>query len=1164
MPVRPRYVWNSGGCHRQHSLSSDAPLSHAVGGRLGSRGIQTTSSEAWAKLSSLLNTTLKRRSASPAAVPLSHTANACELYTQGRRIVSSWRAEQHRTPSLLLSHPYSPLLMPGLRVYQHPPPLRVSPPVILAASVDANAAKPSADQHSVVKVEVGDEDGDAEWHNRFHRQRGATPFRTSVAATASDAERGSRRLYCYPNQSLIVPVVVGGCVQLVNPESKDKSHQWTVYVRGLWNGHPEEVAGLNARPPSSSRVQQPRAFPLSPSSPSPDSSINSCASLGDSNAAAARGGGGSGATAALGAVGDSQTSVLSTSTASPDDYLSDFIDKVVFVLDESFVPCVRTVASAPFELTEVGWGEFILSIHVYLKLPVHTRASRQSQRRLLEYYCGFNGRSAMQTCDGRGTKPHDPVSTYVTGGVRGPSHLWNALTTPPPSTSGTLAPTPALPLHELRHQFHYDSLLDINSNSGARATYYRGPYLPVHLATCDATSSPASSQSSSSSSDSDVNGGGSDDARGRSGSEVSMCGGSPTGSPQALSFPTKSEMSGDGSLSSSRSGSITPSPVAVPQTHTSSSLPQQEARMGGPSTVHAPGSSRIAGGQPLVGVTAGDGGGASSPNVPPPSPLQVPPSRRSAGRRPHRFGASRVSSGTPRSPAASSTPGASGGGGGGCVHRPLTEVHVGHGSNVVVLQHLLRFSHRPRLPAAIPPARDPRTQGAHPELLGYTMVAEPVVTEQYDELIIPLAPFFAPAERRCRQTSRWHQKTQREGGGTSPKKPDTAGVEAKLHHLLTASSSLEGHLRATLRRQLSLMCDGEPSQSSYALPPLSNSDAQALGHPGGISSWPHILDYGNGIERDTSYTAAYLSSIATSAEMEGWLSQALEARRAALFGSPEAPCAWVTTVDDIEDQQLQRHGETPGGFKTEGEGCERAVKQLPGRAAIASLIPGLTTTGTWITALEYDIASALLRLAAGGSVATAHDVFFQALLPRADDIGAVVWCDVHEGIHAALSRTDAAESFSSDATGTAALHAESKLWRTSALQQGGEKDASIRMGQALVDEECGGHDLLSLSSATALTRGYPLCSLRPADTGIAVLRNLLDSNRGSGFVSAAHYPSQEALMASQLRDGQSRGSFGHDGDVAQLLTWKAALEDAIDTMRVEAARRQATAVMEEL
>ncbi|KAG5511200.1 hypothetical protein JKF63_07142 [Porcisia hertigi] len=1158
--LRPRYVWNGRDRQQHHSWSSAAPLLPLDDVRHGTHSMPATTSDAWVTLSSLLSSVTKHRgspsatSASATTFP-SHETRAAQLHAHAKQIVSSWRVEQHRTPSLLLSHPYSPLFMPGLRVYQPPPALLASPPAPLAAQTDAHSTEPSNDRRAGVKIETKDEQGDVELNNKH---RCAQPTFSPPASGPSAEEGHTSRLHCYPNQTLIVPVVVGGCVQLVNPESKDKSHQWTVYVRGLWNGHPEEVAGSNVRPPSLSHEQPPKAFPSSPSLALPAHSSHQRAGLGDAIAATAAadrgsgggGGGGGTAAAAAGPASDSQTSLLSASIASPDDYLSDFIEKVVFVLDESFVPCVRTVSSAPFELTEVGWGEFIVSIHVYLKVPAHTRASRRMQGKLLEYYCGFNGCTAMQTCDGRGTKPHDPVSTYVTGGVRGPSHLRNALTTPQPTTSGTIPPTPAQPLHELRHRFHYDSLLDINSNSGARATYYRGPYLPLHLATCNAASS--SSASMQSSSDSDVDGGGSDDAGGRSGSEVSICGGSPTSSTRASLFPSKSELSGDGSPSSSRSGSVTPSPVPAFQHHVSSSSQHQEARLGVSDTACTSGSGSIADGLPFTGVAAGVAS-ASPPNAhhchP---PLQGPPVRRGPGRRPRRFGASRAGSRTPGSFATPGSPAAVGGSGG--AHRPLTEVHVGHGSNVVVLQHLLRFSHRPRYPPAIPPAHDPRTQGLHPELLGYTMVAEPVVTEQYDELVIPLEPYVAlSTRRRCRASRR--RRTRRQEGWELPLKGyNAASLQAQLRHLLAALSVLESRLRTTLRRQLSLMCDDSALQSSYALPPLTNSEAKALGHPGGISCWPHVLDYGNGIERDTSYTAAYLASIATSAEMEGWLSQALEARRAALLGSPAASCAWVTALDGAEEPQLQHSGESPRGQRTPAESREAPANHPPGEVAIASPSSGIALTGTWMAAVEYDLASALLRISSGATVATARDVFFQVVMPHADDIGAVIWCALQEGIPSAVSP-------------------DGGLSRTSTLKEeggegeggGGEKKGDARLRPAPVRVASGYHGPSSASpETTALIRGYPLCSVRPVDTGILALRSSLGSNSGSGPVSAVHYPSPEAHMPSLLRDGQNCSSFGHDGDVGQLLSWKAALESAIDAMRIEAAHRQATAVMEGL
>lgn len=84
----------------------------------------------------------------------------------------------------------------------------------------------------------------------------------------------------------ILPVVVGGVVRLVNMESRDKSHEWTVYVRGLFN---------------------------------------------------------------------------------ESKYLADCIESVRFFLDASFTPSERLVTSPPFELTEVGWGEFIVKVSIQLR-----------------------------------------------------------------------------------------------------------------------------------------------------------------------------------------------------------------------------------------------------------------------------------------------------------------------------------------------------------------------------------------------------------------------------------------------------------------------------------------------------------------------------------------------------------------------------------------------------------------------------------------------------------------------------------------------------------------------------------------------------------------------------------------------------------------------------
>ncbi|KAH9586741.1 YEATS protein [Trypanosoma melophagium] len=84
----------------------------------------------------------------------------------------------------------------------------------------------------------------------------------------------------------VIPVIVGGVVRLINTESRDKSHQWTVYIRGLFN---------------------------------------------------------------------------------ETRYLEHCIESVRFILDPSFTPSERLVTSPPFELTEVGWGEFVVNMRVQLR-----------------------------------------------------------------------------------------------------------------------------------------------------------------------------------------------------------------------------------------------------------------------------------------------------------------------------------------------------------------------------------------------------------------------------------------------------------------------------------------------------------------------------------------------------------------------------------------------------------------------------------------------------------------------------------------------------------------------------------------------------------------------------------------------------------------------------
>ncbi len=49
--------------------------------------------------------------------------------------------------------------------------------------------------------------------------------------------------------------------------------------------------------------------------------------------------------------------------------LSVFVSKVAFSLHESFAEPVRVVEKAPFEVTELGWGEFAAKIRIFFRDP---------------------------------------------------------------------------------------------------------------------------------------------------------------------------------------------------------------------------------------------------------------------------------------------------------------------------------------------------------------------------------------------------------------------------------------------------------------------------------------------------------------------------------------------------------------------------------------------------------------------------------------------------------------------------------------------------------------------------------------------------------------------------------------------------------------------------
>jgi len=52
-------------------------------------------------------------------------------------------------------------------------------------------------------------------------------------------------------------------------------------------------------------------------------------------------------------------------SASPDEDISIYVKKVVFILHPTLQPPTRTIETGPFEVTEQGWGEFEVTLQVF-------------------------------------------------------------------------------------------------------------------------------------------------------------------------------------------------------------------------------------------------------------------------------------------------------------------------------------------------------------------------------------------------------------------------------------------------------------------------------------------------------------------------------------------------------------------------------------------------------------------------------------------------------------------------------------------------------------------------------------------------------------------------------------------------------------------------------
>lgn len=345
--------------------------------------------------------------------------------------------------------------------------------------------------------------------------------------------------------TVVLPIIVGGCAKLVNPESKELSHQWTVYVRGLYPGYssvpvdppsapsssPAAVSNISSLPKVGNENETPttttsttaaegyaggiwgnnstqgmaqqlevmeeeeevvEVVPPSCTTPSTSREKYSTPTRSDhleaKKKASAPEEGGASATATrisskMGTRTDKEGDVLEG-----EDYLSHFIEKVAFVLDRSFTPCIRTVYQPPFELTEMGWGEFTVSIHVHLRYAAWTRSSEPERQQLLHYFCGSTGEAVLSCSTGGAGGGRTPYSSYVAEPV---THI--CVRSGPPQGRGYHHGFITNPSDtRLVYNLH-----DVNANSVARSLFYKGPMLSPFLTSTSTSSSSRSSSSSS-------------------------------------------------------------------------------------------------------------------------------------------------------------------------------------------------------------------------------------------------------------------------------------------------------------------------------------------------------------------------------------------------------------------------------------------------------------------------------------------------------------------------------------------------------------------------------------------------------------------------------------------------------------------------------------------
>lgn len=449
-------------------------------------------------------------------------------------LVNAWY-RQELTPSILLCHPYSYLAVPHLSVYGCHPyvweqktssaarrlrPRRHTSRV--ASSISRKEGKSAAEDATIKKEPRPTSFKEEKWsriklENEEEEEEGTKAFGVEGSESTeeddddAEEERGTSR-----KSSVVLPIIVGGCATLVNPASKDASHQWTVYIRGLY----PSFASIPVPPPPSSilatattsttqgmgsiEAAQVRAPPHLSTTPVEKGSKDGMdcerrardvtnvdeeeeeEGAKESKGAPVPFGGGSSAlpSSLLQTRGTTSFPLHENEEAESvmgEDYLSYFIEKVTFILDRSFTPCIRTVYQPPFEITEVGWGEFMVSIHVHLRYAAWTRASQPEREQVLQYFCGSAGEAVLSCSTGGGRHSMSSSATAAAAlssayGVDPITHLWMRNTNAPQGRGyhNNFLSNP--PDARLVHNLH-----DMNANSIARSLFYKGPVIQPFL-----------------------------------------------------------------------------------------------------------------------------------------------------------------------------------------------------------------------------------------------------------------------------------------------------------------------------------------------------------------------------------------------------------------------------------------------------------------------------------------------------------------------------------------------------------------------------------------------------------------------------------------------------------------------------------------------------------